>query len=223
MLNTLKFISKKVKRCSFFERRTLFNLAVAGVSSLVFMTTAYAATGQSGQRASEAAHHAVISTIALQLMAFDYAAQEWATAHGSAWNVPDSSNLAGGAPILLYVGQSNLCGAPAGTGQTINMVSPATYLPPDFQVPLNGALCAMVYPNTATSGQSGQSAYGSNVVGDTLVMGYFVPGIVATEPGGPLYDMPPGYLQNAVLAKIKSFESNNAKPVENRNGWAISP
>ena len=198
-------------------------LAAALAAALAVAAPAFAATGQSGQRASEVAHHAAISTIALQLTAFDYAAREWSTAHDGAWNVPDSSNLAGGSPTLLYVGQSGLCGAPGSTGMNVNLVSPATYLPADFQVPLNGALCAMVYPNTATSGQSGQSTYGSSVVGDTLILGYFVPGSTATEPGGLLYGSPPGYLQNAVLAQIKSFKSNNAKPVENRNGWVVSP
>jgi hypothetical protein len=204
------------------SRRLFVGLAMSSLGALAAINPAVASTGQSAQRASEALHHAAIASIALQLDAFDYAAQEWSTANGPAWNVDDSTVLAGGAPTLLYVGPSSLCGAPSDTGKTVDMVAPATYLPADLQVPLSGALCAMVYPASATSGQTGESTYGSPVIGDTLVLGYFVPGPAATEPGGILYGRPPAYLQGAVFNRLEALRATNAVPVENRNGWVTT-
>ena len=142
----------------------------------------------SAQGASEQAKIAAVDSIATQIAMFRNAAEQWVSANvvNDAWNQNQSlapHPFGTYAPILLYSGSNNaLCGAPAGTAQSINLVA-AGYITANYTAPYSGEYCAMIYPDSGTGNVPGPVGPngGSDTVPVTTVLAYFVAG-TNTDP-----------------------------------------
>jgi hypothetical protein len=153
-------------------------------------------------QSNEQEKSAAVDSLASWTAIFQNAAEQWTSANitSDAWNVSSSTtpnSFGTYLPILLYAGNASaLCGAPANTSQSVNLIT-AGYLPPNFAASYSGEYCAMVYPDSGTATVSTLSVSGSTGGTDlgpvSTVLAYFVAGS-ATDNENLLKNSPDQYV-----------------------------
>lgn len=169
-----------------------------------------ASTSSTAQQSSSQAQLSAVDSIATQIAILRSAAEQWATVNiTSTWNQSQSTTanpFGTNPPALLYVGpHPSLCGAPAVTSQTIDLIA-AGFVTPNFSTPYSGEYCAMIYPNSGSATQAGPVGAngGTDIVPVTTVLAYFVAGSSA-DPAEILHNATSDY----AISHIAPLLQNN--------------
>ena len=159
--------------------------AAAGACMIALLTPSLAraeATSSTAQQLGNQAQLAAVDSIATQIAMIRTAAEQWVSDNiTSTWNVSQSTTanpFGTSPPVLLYVGpNSSLCGAPAVTSKTVDLVA-SGFVNANYLAPYSGEYCAMVYPNSGSAMQTGPVGPngGTNIVPVSTVVAYFVAG-----------------------------------------------